>query len=207
MREITMQVYEFDELSDTAKEKARNWWRSKSWDDDYDYIVEPIKAIGKILGMKADWKVGCRGEYVEFKGDLDYEVEDLSGVRALKWVWNNWIEPTLKGKYYGKLVPCEKSVEHPNGVRHVKYYSKATLSFDCPLTGTCGDMNLIETYQWMVEQVRKGQEVTVEEFVEDLESRLLKEFHESWEHHQSDEYIDEGLVANGYEFYEDGSVA
>jgi hypothetical protein len=156
--------------------------------------------------MVPDWEVGYSGDYVKFnKSNMDDDILILTGVRALKYVWNNWIEGTLKGKVYGELFPCEKSEEHPNGTEYKRYNSKATLTWDCPFTGTTYDYPLWEAWKAMQEGVKTGEDLTVEDFLSDLESRLLKEFQTEMEYRNSDEYIDEEIIINEYEFYEDGS--
>lgn len=47
MKTITTTVYEFDELNDKAKEKARDWWREHVLDYDWwEYLCEDAKTIG-----------------------------------------------------------------------------------------------------------------------------------------------------------------
>lgn len=204
MRTITMNVYKFDELSETAKRYARNTYRENAYEDYDDYVLS-IKAIGQVLGMRPDWEISlCSHSYVEFKRNLDEEIEELTGVRALKWVWNNWIEKTLRGKVIGKLFPCEKSKEHPTGFEYKCYHSKATKEFSCPFTGFTMDMVFIETYQHMQEKVREGKEPDIDDFLKDLESRLCEDWLSEMEYRDSDEYIDEMMEANDYEFYENG---
>lgn len=206
MREITIQVYKFEELSEEAKNKARNWWR-ESGDDDWSDYETSLKAISEHMDARYDYAVSAYGySHVDIKVNLDSDVEELSGVRALTWVWNNWISPTLKGKYYGKFVPCEKSEEHPNGMEHKKYYSKATQKFDCNFTGMAMDMNFWEAWEYAKNEVRAGNFFDVMDFVKELESRFCKEWVQEMEYRNSDEYIDEEICCNEYEFYEDGSV-
>jgi len=53
MREVTRTVYLFDELSDKAKETARDWFREGVGTDDwYEAIYEDAAKIGEILGIK-----------------------------------------------------------------------------------------------------------------------------------------------------------
>ena len=204
MRTITMNVYKFDELSETAKRYARNTYRENACEDYDDYVLS-IKAIGQVLGMRPDWEISlCSHSYVEFKRNLDEEIEELTGVRALKWVWNNWIEKTLRGKVIGKLFPCEESKEHPAGLDYKRYHSKATLVYDCPFTGFYMDMALWGAYRKMQKNVKSGKENTVGDFLEELEYRLCKDWLSEIEYRDSDEYIDEVMEANDYEFYENG---
>ena len=54
MRQITETVYTFDELSDAAKEKAREWYRGNDGGLDYDWwdsVYDDAAAIGKLMGI------------------------------------------------------------------------------------------------------------------------------------------------------------
>lgn len=50
----TVNLYTFDELSDKAKERARDWWRELEAQDfgGFDEINEPIETAAKILGIE-----------------------------------------------------------------------------------------------------------------------------------------------------------
>ena len=51
-RIIETAVYTIDELSDTAKENARSWYRDRGlYDDWYDFVYEDFGAICRILGV------------------------------------------------------------------------------------------------------------------------------------------------------------
>jgi hypothetical protein len=51
MHTITLTVYNFDELSDTAKEKARDWYREvAAWDNDaFDRMIDDASHVGLII--------------------------------------------------------------------------------------------------------------------------------------------------------------
>lgn len=50
---VTHWLYQFDELSDSAKEAAREWWRSVALDHGWwDSVYEDAVRIGKILGIE-----------------------------------------------------------------------------------------------------------------------------------------------------------
>lgn len=71
MREITVKLYQFDELSDKAKEKARDWARN---DDgmrqqyEFDYVLEDAKTIGLSIHTLDDRRCS-EGEFI--KGALE----------------------------------------------------------------------------------------------------------------------------------------
>lgn len=50
---LTKTAYHFDELSDHAKENARQWWRDLEQQDfDTEYVIEDAQRIGAILGIE-----------------------------------------------------------------------------------------------------------------------------------------------------------
>ena len=133
------------------------------------------------------------------------DIEDISGIRAWKYVWNNFIEPNLQGKsiagavYDGKL--------HYNAVggdRTILYHSKATLEFSCPFTGYYMDDALINT--WNEHKKDFAGNYTVADFIDDVAAELSKEWTDDNEDQMSDESVDEMLAVNGYEFTEEGEA-
>lgn len=54
MKTITLNLYEFDELSDAAKEKAREWYRRASEGDDFysECVIDEAVEQGQLLGIE-----------------------------------------------------------------------------------------------------------------------------------------------------------
>ena len=67
MRIQEIKIFKFDELSDSAKEKAFDWWRdSASSDEWYEYTYEDASQVGiTINAFDID-----RGSYCHFDNDL-----------------------------------------------------------------------------------------------------------------------------------------
>jgi hypothetical protein len=65
MRTIEETLYQFDELEESAKETARNWWREIA---DYPFHDENIKSIKAFCGhfgvTLKDWSIYGRGEHL-----------------------------------------------------------------------------------------------------------------------------------------------
>ncbi len=74
MREITTKVYQYNELNDKAKEKARDWYREASSSDEWwENIYEDAETIGlKIKGFDIDR--GSNVDAVFISGALDCAV-------------------------------------------------------------------------------------------------------------------------------------
>lgn len=70
MRTIETTIYTFEELSDTAKEKARNWYR-----EGFDYpwwseVHDSLKAFCDGFGIKVlDYSYGGRGAHISTDAD------------------------------------------------------------------------------------------------------------------------------------------
>lgn len=72
MRTITTTVYKFNELSDTAKEKARQWWREHIDFDGTDEL-RSIQAFCEYFGVRlVNWSVGAYSP-IEYKHDASNE--------------------------------------------------------------------------------------------------------------------------------------
>jgi hypothetical protein len=73
MKTATVNIYKFEELSDDAKEKARQWWRT---DLDYpwhDESLASIKTFCEFFGVKlTDWSIGAF-TYYNYKTDATNE--------------------------------------------------------------------------------------------------------------------------------------
>lgn len=85
----TVTYYTINELSESAKERARDWWMQDmdyAWNDEW---MDSMQAFCKVFPIKAkDYQIGAFcSAYVraDFTSDLD-----LSGVRLFKYIQNNF---------------------------------------------------------------------------------------------------------------------
>ena len=73
MRQETINICTFNELSDEAKEKAREWYRdgdSEMTSDQFEYRLEELGLPNKDIR----WSLSCcQGDGVAFYGELDIE--------------------------------------------------------------------------------------------------------------------------------------
>lgn len=195
---IKNNIYEYDELTEEAKAKARSKFYGEFLDDFSDE-QNSLEAIGRIIGDAGYSLDAWNNVNVSLTVKADDDIYDLKGTRLVKWVYNNWIEPNEKGKYYGKFVKRNGHLDHIN------YYSKATKEWNCPLTGFCMDMVLYECYKYMVKKTKEGEAWNLEKFVEEVADEFRRQWQNEIDYRSSDEYIEGMIEANNYEFYEDGS--
>ena len=100
---IETTVYEYEELSDKAKEKARDWYRELAFSDssDWDTTIEDAVQMGEILGIsfkrrEVEYMSGrkgsepcvyfsgfwCQGDGASFEGSYSYAKGALKKIKA-----------------------------------------------------------------------------------------------------------------------------
>jgi len=83
---IETTVYNFKELSDDAKEKAREWWREAAFDHEwYDFTYEDAKNMASLMGIEID-KIyfsgfSCQGDGAQFNGFYSYNKGSVKKVK------------------------------------------------------------------------------------------------------------------------------
>lgn len=93
-------LYQFDELEDSAKETARDWWRSCRDGSDFDFVRDDFVTIAELLGITIDmhnvplmgggtrqepslsWSVGyCQSDYAAFDGRYTYRKGSVTAIK------------------------------------------------------------------------------------------------------------------------------
>lgn len=202
LREVTekQQVFEFNELSPDVQEKKIEEYREANaewvWDF-FDFEVKDSwKAIADLLDANLRYEYQFWGySYTKLDTNIEYAVLELEDSRAMAYIWNNWIEPNIKGKYYYKS--CHER------------YGTAIKEFSCPFTGVCYDMVLWDAWEEWKSDFKKSHgkyAITVDNFIDILEHKMTKMVMDEAEYRDSDEYIKEELQERG-EYLDDGSEA
>ena len=116
MRLKTTAVYQFSELTDRAKDKARDWYRQGiEYDWGHDNMAS-LKAFASWFDLKIkNYSLGGsdnRSQGVSFEVTIDDKIAELQGVRLWKWFNNQRALPDLSG--------------------------------NCPFTGYCFDETLLD---------------------------------------------------------------
>lgn len=181
MRTEQVKIYKFDELDDSAKERARAWYRGcgdvYSWGDE---SVESLKKFAEWFGIRIrDYSLGGsdnRSQGVKFDLNVDDwladeydETHGMRGVRLWKYLNNQFMLPDLSG--------------------------------NCPFTGYCMDEVLLDAVREFME---RPHDVNYTELMTECIDRFVKEYAAEVDYEYSDEAVDENILANEYEFTEDG---
>jgi hypothetical protein len=66
MRTETINIYKFDELSDKAKDRARDWWRQGALDNDWwEFLYDDAKQVGlKITSFDTGPSCDIEGDFI-----------------------------------------------------------------------------------------------------------------------------------------------
>ena len=220
MRNVVKTVYQFTELSDAAKEKAREWYR-RCQDGDNFWSESVIEDAAEIAGMMG---IDLRQRAVKlYGGGTRYEP-------SIYWsgFWSQgdgacfegtWLASDVKlgavVKHVGDSEQCREvkriaaeferlAKEFPEAsfsVKHRGHYQHENCTeFDFTLDG--GD-ELTEAQSARVDDAEEELKEAARDFMRWIYRQLEKEY----EYQNSDEQVDESIIANEYEFEADGSRA
>jgi hypothetical protein len=194
MKTKTIQLFEFDELSDEAKEKAREWFRGGNldyawWDSTYD----DAKRIGVLLGINVDdiefSGFGNQGDGARFSGSYEYR---KGGEKAIKAELPT--ETELHGIAHG-LATIQRRHFYQLGAR-------VTLTGRYCHEG-CTDIRVYDKRDCDTDLT--DAEETVSELLRDFMRWTYRRLEAEYEWLQADEQVDESIRCNGYTFDEDGN--
>lgn len=213
MREVITNVYSFDELNETAKQKAITQHRQ---DGDFnqfyfDEIIESVKKMANLFNLKFG------KEYTQIRtSHIEDNILELKGIRLYKYLVNNYWSSLYKRKFLG-TIGDNKIITHR--MSKTKFYdikkgakvnssnfifSNINFENSCVLTGVCYDNDILQPiYDFLA---TPSKETTFEDLINGIENSIKKCFNDVEAWINSDEFITETIVANEYEFTIDGNL-
>lgn len=202
-------IYKFDELSDSAKERAREWWRGCIDSNDFEFVIEDAVRIGEMFGIEFSthsvklmgggvrrdpdiwWSLSySQGDGACFEGSYRYKAGCLKAVKEYA------PQDEKLHRIVARLVEAQKRnfYQLTASIRHSGHYSHSG----------CASIS-IERYDEK-EMTSDAEGVIIDElrsFMDWIYDRLREEN----DYLTSDEQIDEAIRANEYEFDEFGDIA
>lgn len=196
MRTINVNLFSFDELSESAKEKAIESFRDINVDHDwyeftYEYFKENcIFGVDKIY-FSGFWSQGdgAMFEYSYIPDSLKKDFIDSLNLSPMRknWLLNN-IYVSGSGKHRGH------------------YYHEKTCSHNIYWEINNGDLNWdTNFYKWMESFAEDFEQYVVDKY-EDLCCDLYRQLNKEYNYLTSDEVVAETILCNGYEFTENGKI-
>ncbi|MNC28598.1 hypothetical protein D3C75_768140 [compost metagenome] len=191
MRTETVNVYKFDELSEKAKEKARQWYRQAGESDQWwDGVFEDVRDIAKLMGVEIE-RIGfsgfsCQGDGAHFVGSFKYAPGAAKAVagyapkdEAVQRIAKEW--QALQAANFYKLTGT---------VKHSGHYQHE----NC----TVFEVKRLDT--WASSDVEDAVEEVMRDFMRYIYRRLEKEY--DWLN--EDSQVDASILGNEYEFKANG---
>lgn len=202
-------VFALSELSDRAKDEARCWYRREvDHDDWFDAVFDDFEEICRILGLSIGTRsvplmgggFGTRsciyfsgffsqGDGACFTGSYGYEKGSARAIRscAPRDAELHRIADELVEIQQRNFFQLRAEISH-----HGRYYHEFSMDIrverDSP------------TYQVMTADA----EDIVIDAMRDLARWLYHQLEQEWEYLNSDEVVDEAIIANAFTFTEDG---
>lgn len=205
MRTIEVKLFQFDELSDEAKEKARDWYREG---DEFRPLFEPFETAAKLLGITlGTTQIPLMNGKTRQETDIRYSGFSSQGDGA-----------SFVGSYeYAK--GCSKAVRQEFGTDNTLLAIADGLTalqrkhgYKLVATITAGSSHYVHKYTMDVsfDNLDHEQEDIYAEMLSlmrDFAQWIYDGLRDEYDYQTSDEAVDENITANEYEFHEDGSRA
>lgn len=209
MRTKTTTIYQYDELSDCAKQKAREWFRQDypvyEW---WDYVYEDANTIATALGF-------------------DLQTKNANPAISFSGFWSQGDGACFEGVYRAENANKEKFYTHVGTTEsnqpiidiaenffafakeHPTFYAKLThtgrYSHERSVSYDCSEE--IETEEGTEDKISIDTEEEFETLCRSLMKWIYRQLEKEYEYLISDEQVDESIRINEYEFTEDGRIA
>ena len=192
MRIIETKVYKFEELSEDAKERARDWYREATSEESFyaEYVEEDFKTLCALVGICVDsvsWSgFYHQGSFAAFDGHYSYKKGALKAVR----------------EYAPLDVELQRIAKQLQTVQSRQFYKLAARIYTRRDSMLCDAEHTEERYRDL-----QGAEDKLLECFTDLADWFYKRLRSEYEWTQEDAQVDESIIANEYEFTEEGKRA
>lgn len=212
-RTIEKTLYRFEELSNAAKERAREWWRScEHADESYsESVIYDVEQIADILGVRFRshdvrlmngnsraepniyWSGFCsQGDGACFEGTYLYEKDAAKKIRKYDPLDADLhkIADDLQSAQRRYFYRLRANVTHRDS--HYSHEYTTSIEVTDP-----------ETYRRVSDAVQKDITTALRSFMR----WIYRQLEQAYEYAMSDENVDECITLNEYEFDECGHIA
>lgn len=202
---VSADVYKFDELSDSAKERARDWFRETSQDDEWwDCMYEDFATIADMLGIDLRQRpaklmngttryepaiyfsgFSSQGDGACFEGTYRYKPGALKAIKSHA--------PTDAELH--RIARTLQAIQ-----RRAFYHLTANIA----QRGRYHSMEIdVDAGDFAGEFDADG----IRECLTDFADWMYRQLEKEYEYQNSDETVDENIRCNDYEFDEEGNLA
>lgn len=212
MRTIETSLYQFDELSESAKEKARDWYRQADAGDNYfsECVIDDAATIADLIGIDLRQKrvnlmngtvrydpavywsgFSSQGDGASFEGSYCYKKGAAKAIRA----------HAPQDRELHRIADELQALQARNFYRlrasigtSGRYCHEYSMDVNVEYAGDdCRDVSAVED--------------DLTELIRDFARWIYRALEREYDYQNSDEAVDENIRANQYEFEEDGARA
>lgn len=218
-RTQTTLVYKFDELSDRAKEKARDWWREHVFHDscDWEHVYTDAETIAALMGIEIGQRsfetVGgktrsepaisfsgfsSQGDGASFEGCYYFKPHAL---RAIK---KHAPQDAKLHSIAQRLTDAQKAAKRQIAFKITtrgNYSHSGSMEFDLLAWDKPGEKYL------KLDAITSEAEKDARDAIRSFADWIYRQLEAEYEWQMADEQVDDSITANEYEFTEDGARA
>ena len=199
---IVRELFQFDELSEAAKEKARDWYREGLYQDsfEFEHVIADAKVIGELMGIDIDqvYYTGfcSQGDGACFEGSYSYKKGSVKAVKEFAPLDTELnriaidLQAIQRRNFYQLTANVKQSGRY--------YHSNCTL-----IEIWKNDVQQNYAHDYANDEV----ELEVKELLKDFMNWIYKQLDRTNDYLDSNESIDENIMCNDYEFLESGRRA
>ncbi len=201
-------VYYFDELSESAKARARDWWREGLVEIDWaEPTIGDAVRMGEILGIHIKthpvklmgggtrqdptvwWQLHVQGSGACFEGSYAYKKGSVKAIKAEA--------PTdtelhrIAAELYEAQRPANYKLE-----AHISHSAREVYSRSAEIAVT-------DAHGEVADEIAEP----IREALYDFMDWIYEQLNTEWDYQTSDEVVDEHIRGNQYEFTEEGRRA
>lgn len=195
MRTITREynLYPITELSNKAFETAYNKWL---YSKEYQYSSDNRKTMEEFQTLfdvvVKDWRYDAYTYSYRFHTNVSQEIEELKGIRLLKYIINNQGFKLFAPKTFW------------SSKNYKKRTSKIFVSTECNLTGYCADYEILEPIYSFLKNPDK--DTSFLQLMDKCLDNFFKYCKNDVESTESEEYFKEESLDRNYEYLENGTL-
>lgn len=208
-RQLLKTVYSFDELSDSAKDRARNWWRSSECED-FEPDYEDFERMANLLGIKIDQRpVKLMGGGTRYVPKIYWSGFSSQGDGASFEGRYSYVKGAAKA--IRKEAPFEKELhriaDDLAGAQRAHFYR---LNANVETSGIYSHSGSMRIYVYNSADEWRGigdAADTIIQALRDFADWIYGQLETEYNYRMSDENVDESICINEYEFDENGGFA
>ena len=197
MRTVTINIYKIDELSKKAQRRAYEHWLQKAeypWHDDN---VKTLRKFEEIFPLKiSEFEYGGGRNYIHFIFTEYKDIENLSGIRLLKYIYQNYYKYLFTLKTYYTITKTDFLKSRKSKIQYIVY--------DCPLTGCYMDEEILKPIR---DFLKKPENITFYVLIKRCLDAWLDACDRDYESYFSFESFLNIASINKYKYLENGDEA